>query len=182
MKALFLTCVMLLSSQVYAGSYDDNLRKLFEITGVINNYITLNTQVINQMQTGYLRAADESIDSSSFTVDQKKQAGEILKSQFANMVSDYEIHVKLNMPYEKVVDEIYLPLYKETYSPKDVEELLIFYNSPLGKKTLEFSKSVSGEISKRTAEKYDNLIFGFVKKQIDENIVIAKKEIASQVK
>ena len=120
MKAFFLACVIALSSQAHASSYDDNLRKLFEITGVINNYISLNTQVINQMQTGYLRAADESIDSISLTVDQKKQAGEILKSRFASMVKDYESHIKLYMPYEKVVDEIYLPLYKETYSNLDI--------------------------------------------------------------
>ena len=142
----------------------------------------LNTQVINQMQAGYLRAADETIDSVSFTTDQKKQAGEILKSRFASMIRDYESHIKQNMPYERVVDEIYLPLYKETYTPNDVKELLIFYQSPLGKKTLEFSRTVSEEISRRTAEKYDSLVFEFVKKQIDENIVIAKKEIASQVK
>jgi len=60
--------------------------------------------------------------------------------------------------------------------------LLIFYQSPLGKKTLAFSKNANGKISERTAEKYDNLVFEFVKKQIDENIAIVKREISAQVK
>jgi len=98
------------------------------------------------------------------------------------MVKNYETHVKKEMPYDRVVDEIYLPLYKETYSPNDVKELLIFYQSPLGKKTLEFSRSAKEKISERIAEKYDNLVFDFVKKQIDENITIVKREISSQVK
>ena len=169
-------------SCVQASTYEENLKKLFDITGVINSYIGLNTQVINQMQTGYLRAADVNIDSTSFTVEQKKQAGEILKKRFASMVKNYEAHVKKSMPYDKVVDEVYLPLYKETYSAKDVQELLIFYQSPLGKKTLEFSRTANEQISKRTAEKYDTLIFDFVKKQIDENIAVVKREISSQIK
>ncbi len=182
MKAILLAILFSLASTAHAGAYEDNLKKLFELTGVINSYISLNTQVINQMQTGYLRAADQNIDSSSFTTAQKQQAGEILKKQFATMVKDYESHVKLSMPYDKVVDEIYIPLYKETYSPNDVQELLIFYQSPLGKKTLEFSRTASEEISKRTAASYEKIIFDFVKKQIDENIVIVKREIASQIK
>ena len=182
MRVIVLAFLLSLTSYVHAGSYDDDLKKLFELTGVINSYINLNNQVINQMQTGYLRAADESIDGSSYTVEQKKQAGEILKNRFATMVQNYEAHVKKNMSYDKVVDEIYLPLYKENYSANDVKELLIFYQSPLGKKALKFSKEVSGQISKRTAEKYDDLVFNFVKKQIDENIAIVKREIANQVK
>jgi len=182
MRAIFLALLLSFLSHAHASSYNDNLKKLFEITGVVNSYISLNTQVINQMQTGYLRAADETIDSSTFTVEQKKQAGEILKNRFATMVKNYETHVKKEMPYDRVVDEIYLPLYKETYSPNDVKELLIFYQSPLGKKTLEFSRSAKEKISERIAEKYDNLVFDFVKKQIDENITIVKREISSQVK
>ena len=182
MRAILLTILLSLISSAHAGVYEDDLKKLFEITGVINSYIGLNSQVINQMQTGYLRAADQSIDSSKFTVEQKKQAGEILKKRFAGMVKNYEAHVKSKMPFDKVVDEIYIPLYKQTYTANDVKELLIFYQSPLGKKTLDFSRNVNNEISKRISEKYDGIIFDFVKKQIDENIVIVKREISAQVK
>ncbi len=182
MRSILLAILLIAAPHTQASSYDDDLMKLFEMTGVINSYIGLNNQVINQMQTAYLRAADQVIDSSSFTVEQKKQAGEILKSRFATMVKNYETHVKQAMPYEKVVREVYLPLYKETYSANDVKELLIFYQSPLGKKALKFSRTVNEEISKRTAEKYDSLVFDFVKKQVDENIAIVKNEISSQVK
>jgi len=182
MRAITLAVLLAFVSCTHAGTYEDNLKKLFEITGVINGYIGLNTQVINQMQAAYLRAADTSIDSSSFTEQQKKQAGEILKKRFAVMVKDYESHVKLTMPYDKVVDEVYIPLYKETYSPSDVQELLIFYQSPLGKKTLEFSRSANDRITKRISESYKSLILDFVKKKIDDNIPIVKREIETQVK
>ncbi len=182
MKIFSILVLLVLSSVTHAGSYNDDLKELFEITGVVNNYIGLNSQVINQMQTGFLRAADQSIDGSTFNDSQKKQAGEILKARFTIMVKSYEDHIKKSMPYDKVTNEIYMPLYKETYSPAEVKELIKFYQSPIGKKALEFNRRVGQEASKRTAEKYDSIIVGFVERQIKDNIAIAKKEIAAQVK
>lgn len=182
MRAITLAVLLTFVSVAHAGAYEDNLKKLFEITGVINGYIGLNTQVISQMQAAYLRAADANIDSSSFSEQQKKQAGELLKKRFASMVKEYESHIKLTMPYDKVVDEIYIPLYKETYSPTDVQELLVFYQSPLGKKTLEFSRNANERLTKRISSSYEKVIFDFVKKKIDENIPIVKREIETQVK
>jgi len=182
MKIFSILVLLALSSVANAGSYNDDLKKLFEITGVLNNYISLNSQVINQMQTGFLRAADQSIDGSSYSADQKKQAGEILKARFTTMVKNYEAHIKKSMPYDKVTNEIYMPLYKESYSHAEVQELIKFYQSPLGKKTLEFNGRAGQEASKRTAQKYDTIIVGFVERQIKDNIAIVKKEIAAQVK
>ncbi len=182
MKIFSILMLLLLSSFAHAGSYNDDLKKLFEITGVVNNYIGLNSQVISQMQGGFLRAADKSIDGTNFSESQKKKAGELLKARFATMVKNYEGHIKKSMPYDKVLNEIYMPLYKETYSPADVKELIKFYESPIGKKTLEFNRSVGQEASKRTAEKYDSIIVGFVEKQIKDNIAIVKSEIDAQVR
>lgn len=182
MKIFSILLLLALSSVAQAGSYNDDLKKLLEISGAVNNYISLNSQVINQMQTGFLRAADQNIDGSTYNAEQKKQAGEILKARFAEMVKNYETHIKKTMPYDKVVNEIYLPLYKENYSHADVKELIKFYESPLGKKTLEFNRRVGQEASKRTAKKYDSVIVGFAEKQIKDNIGIAKQEIIAKVK
>ena len=182
MKIFSILLLLVLSCAAHADSYNDDLEKLFEVTGLVNNYINLNSQVINQMQGGFLRAADQSIDGSTFSADQKKQAGEILKARFSIMVKNYENHIKKSMPYDKVANEIYMPLYKESYSPADVKELLKFYQSPIGKKALEFNRKVGQEASKRTAEKYDAIIVEFVEREIKENIAIAKNEIAAQIK
>lgn len=182
MKIFSILVLLVLSSVTHADSYNDDLNKLFELTGVVNNYISLNSQVINQMQAGFLRAADQNIDGSTFSDAQKKKAGEILKARFTTMVKSYEDHIKKSMPYDKVTNEIYMPLYKEAYSPADVKALIKFYQSPLGVKALEFNRRVGQEASKRTAEKYDSVIAGFVERQIKDNIAIAKNEIAAQVK
>ena len=180
MKVLFSIALLLISFTAIADSFDDDLKQLFELTGVKNNYSGLNNVIINQMQAGFFQAADQNIDAQSLSEDQKQQVGEILKSRFREMVKGYQGYIAEKMPYEKVEKEVYMPLYKETYTHDDVKELVAFYSSPVGKKTVEFSQNIPEQAAKKSAEKYDSLISDFVKLQISENISLVKKEIADK--
>ena len=93
------------------------------------------------------------------------------------MVDNYKDFIEESMPYEKVESEIYLPLYKETYTESEVDELLTFYKSPIGQKTIEVGQKVSQQAVEKSAEKYDEIIVAFVKKEIEENVETIKKEI-----
>lgn len=175
---IFLAIALLFTSMAAMGdSYDDDLKKLFELTGVKNNYAGLNNVIINQMQAGFFQAADQNINGDSLSEEQKQQVGEMLKSRFGEMVKNYQNYISEKMPYEQVEQEIYMPLYKETYTQDEVKELIDFYNSPVGKKTIEFSQKIPEQAAKKSAEKYDSLITEYVKKQIDENIELVKKEM-----
>ena len=180
MNKLLIFALFIISHSAIADSYDDSLRELFELTDVKNNYVTLNTIIINQMQTGFFRAADQTIDGSSMTDDQKKQVGKLLKNRFTEMVTSYENHVKENMSYEQVEKEIFIPLYKENYTESEVKELIAFYKTPVGKKSVEASQKISQQVTQKSAEKYDATIIEFVKNEIEENIEIVQKEIKEQ--
>lgn len=180
MKILITFALLLLCCTAIADSYDDDLKELFELTGVRNNYASLNHIVINQMQAGFFQAADQNIDGKSLSEDQKKQVGEMLKNRFSEMVKNYEGHIKESMPYEEVEKEVYIPLYKETYTEREVKELIAFYKTPVGKKYIEATQKISQQSAQKSAEKYDTIIVDFVKEQIKENIELVKKEIAEQ--
>lgn len=177
MKILFTAVLLLASSSLFADAFDNNLKELFVLTGIKNNYLTANTFILNRMQRGFLQAADENISADGYTEEQKQKAGQILKDRFNLMVKNYETHVAKVMSYQKVVEEVYIPLYKEVYTNDDVKELLVFYRSPIGQKLLESSQEISNQSSERIATKYDPLVVPFMEAEIEENIAIAKREI-----
>jgi hypothetical protein len=86
------------------------------------------------------------------------------------------------MPYENVVEEVYLPLYKEVYTNEEVKQLLVFYRSPIGQKLLETTQELSNQSSERIATKYDPVVVPFMEAQIEENIAIVQREIKAQIK
>lgn len=178
MKVFIAIALLIASTIVVAESFDDDLKQLFELTGVKDNYAGLNNVIINQMQAGFFQSADQNIDGNSLSEEQKQQVGEILKTRFGEMVKNYQNYISEKMPYEQVEQEIYMPLYKETYTQDEIKELINFYNSPVGKKTIEFSQNIPERAAKKSAEKYDALITEYVKQQIDENINLVKKEMS----
>ncbi len=177
MKIFIVVTLLFTSFIAAADSYDEDLKQLFELTGVKNNYAGLNNVIINQMQAGFFQAADQNINGDTLSEEQKQQVGEMLKTRFGEMVKGYQMYISEKMPYEQVEQEIYMPLYKETYTQDEVKELIAFYSSPVGKKTIEFSQKIPEQAAKKSAEKYDSLITEYVKQQIDENIDLVKKEM-----
>ncbi len=182
MKNLFLALMLIFASSAIAGTYDEDVRELLEVTGVRGLYINMNNTVIREMQTGYFFQADEQIDAELLTEAQRKEAGEILKNRFSEMLKKYSDFMDKNISYEDAVNDIYIPLYKEYYSHSEVKELLTFYKSEVGKKSIETSQHITQQAAERAVETYDQKISAFVKVQIEENISIAKKEINTKVK
>lgn len=180
---IFITALLLFtSSSLFADAFEDDLKELFELTSIKNNYIRVNTFIINQMQTAYLKAAEETINVDGYTEEQKKKAGEILRNRFSRMVKNYENHISEVMPYEKVVQEVYIPLYKEVYTSTEVKQLITFYRSTVGQKVLDSTQLLVDQTSERIGEKYDPLVAPFMQSQIEEHIAIASREITSQIK
>ncbi len=180
MKIILAISLFLTSFTVMADTYDEDLRELFELTGVKNNYAGLNNVIINQMQSSYFQTADKEISAENLSNDQKRQVGEILKNRFAEMVKGYEGYIAEKMPYKTVEAEVYIPLYKETYTHNEVKELVAFYSSPVGKKTIEFSQKVPEQAAKKSAEKYDSIISEYVKGEISKNISLVKDEMVAK--
>ncbi len=54
-----------------AGTYDENLKDLFDLTGMKNSYVELYTAIIQQMQTGFFQAIDRNIGADSYTEEQR---------------------------------------------------------------------------------------------------------------
>ena len=81
---------------------------------------------------------------------------------------------------EKVEEEVFIPLYKETYTEGEVKELIAFYKTPVGQKSVQASQKLPQQAAQKSAEKYDSVIGDFVKKEIEENIEIVKNEIKEQ--
>lgn len=180
MKIFIASMLLVTSFTAIADSFDDDLRTLFELTGVKSNYAGLNNVIINQMQSGFFQSAEQNIDANSLTEDQRKQVGELLKSRFTEMVNGYQTYIAEKMPYEAVESEIYMPLYKETYTHDEVKELVSFYSSPVGKKTIEFSQKIPEQAAKKSAEKYDSVISEYVKGEISKNISLVKDDMVAK--
>ena len=84
MRIISFFILLFISSTSFAGTYDEDLKELFDLAGVRNHYTNLNTFMLSQMQTGFFQEANQKFDVSEYTEAQRKQIGEILKNRFGS--------------------------------------------------------------------------------------------------
>ncbi len=177
MKKIIFLILIFVNSSVLADSFDESLKELFELTGMQNNYTTIHGFVLQRIQAGYYQSASQSIDANDLNNDQKKHVADIVDDEFENIIDKYESLVKNELPYEKAETEIYIPLFKEVYSEQEIQELIKFYKTPVGKKSLETTSSILDKASEQASEKLKPSIKEFVESEIPTSIEVVKKEM-----
>lgn len=180
MKIILALTLLFSSFATYADTYDDKLTELFSITGIKTSYSNIHSYVLQQIQAGFYQAANQSIDVENFSEEQKKQVATIIDKRFEQIVKDYESLIRTELPYEKAEKDIYIPLFKEVYSEDEIQQLLDFYESPVGKKTLETTTTILDKASEKTSEQLKPKIKEFMDSKIDDNIDLVNKEMVDQ--
>lgn len=108
-------CLVTLSIQAQTSTKREKIQKLLEISGAGK----IGIQVMNQMMSNF--------KSSYNTVNQ----------QFWD---DFKNEVKA----EDIVNLV-IPIYEKHYSEQDIEQLIIFYKSPIGQKAIAVTPVISQE-------------------------------------
>ena len=108
-------CLVTLSIQAQTSTKREKIQKLLEISGAGK----IGIQVMNQMMSNF--------KSSYNTVNQ----------QFWD---DFKNEVKA----EDIVNLV-IPIYEKHYSEQDIEQLIIFYKSPIGQKAIVVTPVISQE-------------------------------------
>jgi hypothetical protein len=108
-------CVLSLSANAQSTSKSQKINQLLELTGSGKMAI----QMINQMTTSF---------KTSYS-----KAGDKFWEDFKNEVKAEDL--------EKMI----IPIYDKYYTESDIDQLIVFYNSPVGKKMISTMPQVMQE-------------------------------------
>ena len=180
MRTLLISFLLLLSLNASADGYDEKLKELFSLTGINTSYNNIHGYILQQIQASYFQAANQDIDATSLTEEQKKEVSGIVDERFKQIVGDYESMVREELPYDKAESEIYIPLFKEVYSEEEIDQLIVFYKSPVGKKSLETTTGILDKASEKISERFKPKIKEFANTKISENVELVKKEMTDK--
>jgi len=179
MRILLISFLLFFSVNASA-EYDEKLKELFTLTGINTSYTNIHGFILQQLQASYFQAANQSIDSASLSDDHKKEVSAIVDERFKQIVKDYEAMVRGELPYDKAEVEIYIPLFREVYTEEEVDQLIVFYKSPVGKKSLETTTGILDKASEKISERFQPKVREFAEAKIPENLELVKKEMTDK--
>lgn len=108
-------CVLSLSANAQTTSKSQKINQLLELTGSGKMAIQMMNQMMSSLKTTHSKASEE------FWADFKK---EIKAEDITNMI---------------------IPIYDKYYTESDIDQLIVFYNSPIGKKMIATMPQVMQE-------------------------------------
>ena len=118
MKKTFLIlsfCVLSLSANAQSSSKSKKINQLLELTGSAKMGIQIMDQMINTFK------------SSHSTVNEQ-------------FWEDFKKEIKMDD-----INNIIIPIYDKYYTENDIDQLIVFYNSPIGKKMISTMPQVMQE-------------------------------------
>jgi hypothetical protein len=108
-------CLTTVFTNAQSNSKQEKIQQMLELTGAGK----LGIQVMNQMMTNF-------------------------KSTYPKVDQEFWNDFKKEVKAEDIVN-LMIPIYDKHYSEKDIEQLILFYKSPIGRKTIAVTPLITQE-------------------------------------
>jgi len=154
LSSLFLTFTLLTASvSAETSKKDEAIRELLQVMNTIENMeASLSTMKDTiKMNSPYFLKEVKVIMAREMKQEDVNVAARPYTEDDFGPERLYEIfRYKFNL--DRVVKEIMLPVYQDNYSEAEIRQLIDFYKSELGQKTLKLNPTITREISSKTRD------------------------------
>jgi hypothetical protein len=127
MKTLYvatISCLAAVASSVAAPPSDQSINELLDVMNVPHTMDQILADMDQQMRVGMQRGLQQSLQARGPTAEQRAEVEKFQKKIMGIMRDE--------LAFDKVKD-IYVKAYRETFTQEEVDGLIAFYKSPVGK-------------------------------------------------
>lgn len=144
------------------ASKDDVAREIIKAAQLADAPQQLARQYLVRLSQQYGRLVG---DLAVFQQGAKEELAQKLRDSFGRFAKQYEELAAQRIDAAKLVDEVLVPLYHQSYSEQELRELLTFYRSATGKKMLEVSGQLNQQAVTQLIAKLEPTLEG-IKKEV----------------
>ena len=149
--------LLLASMPAYCASDPDGaatVRELIELSGAKAQYQQMLGVITQSIQTGFSAGLAKALKEKPLNPAQRQQAKVILDRHFSRFIRDFQAYMQKTMPWEKLVQEIYIPTYLKHFSNQELRNVIEFYRSPTGRKFAEKGPALSRDAALAISKTY----------------------------
>lgn len=132
---------------------EDAIRELLEVMKTMENMETSLTTMKDtiKMNAPYFLKEIKVLLSRDLEDKKVQQAADKYKNEDFGANRLYELF-RHKLDLKKIENEVMLPVYSEHYNKAEIRELITFYRSEIGQKTLRLTSVISRSISTKTRD------------------------------
>lgn len=154
------------------------VRELLAASGAEKQYEQMMAVMSEGMRNGFRRGFNESLKGKALDDAKRAQASAIAERNFQALQRDFDAAIQQLMPYEKMVSEIYGPLYLKHFTKAEIAEATAFYRSPTGRRLAGAIPQLMQESSRIVNERYLPQLIRSTGQQMEQHM----KRMAEELK
>lgn len=112
----------------------DEVRELLQLSDAEQQYSQLLSVMTRSIQASFSAGLAETLQQRPVQSPQRQKAKEILDRNFSQFISSFQAEMKRIMPWEKLVRDVYAPVYLRHFSRRELQDVVTFFRSPTGRK------------------------------------------------
>jgi uncharacterized protein len=152
-------------------SDDYIIHEYLEVTGAESNMLKFQKVMLSQMRKNLERVIAERM-SRSHIEEPSKRAYFVLKTNevISNFIAKFEKKQRELMPFEELEKKVIGPIIRKHFTDDELNELISFYKSPIGKKYVASINSMMQEISIKTNQEYGQKLYDLARSIAEEEL------------
>jgi hypothetical protein len=110
------------------------------------------------------------VGSPQLSPQERQQVAANMNREMSRIAQKYNQLFLERIDYQKIVEEVYYPLYDKYFTNDDLRVLIDFYKSPTGQRTIEIMPQLLQESVQRTAQVIAPTVTSIIQEIITEEL------------
>jgi len=154
MKNAALALVLLLCASAAPAQNAALVRELLTVSGAEKQYEQMMGIMTESMRNGFNRGFSEALKGKPADAAKLERARAIADRYMQELQRGFVEEVRRVMPYERLVTEVYGPLYEKNFSAAELGDAIAFFKSPAGRKFAAATPGLMQDASRIINERY----------------------------
>lgn len=178
-----LACFIFLSMCSYSKADLKNedveiYHKFFKVIGAESQYNQMLIIMVNQFQQGFASGLKRVIEKSeNATAEDKEKVRRLFTEAMNNYLQRLKAKISETMPFDMLVDNIYIPVYSKYFNIEEIKEVIAFFEKPVGRKFVSVTPNLMQESVAKLNRKYGLKLQEIGKTLAEEEFVKIKPEL-----
>ncbi|KKD39639.1 MAG: DUF2059 domain-containing protein [Limnoraphis robusta] len=147
------------------------IEEFLELTGGEKTFQQVSQAMLSQMEQQFTAMlGSDLVGSPQLSPQERQQVAANMNREMSRIAQKYNQLFLERIDYQKIVEEVYYPLYDKYFTNDDLRVLIDFYKSPTGRRTIEIMPQLLQESVQRTAQVIAPTVTSIIQEIITEEL------------
>ncbi len=150
------------------------IKELLVITDAVKTAEAAMAQMNQEMPKIMKQLSLQQAESSGLSASQRKEFEESFEATVIRMVKRMQEKMATSLNLAEYMEKVSLELYDKYFSESELKDMLAFYKTPTGKKTIEVMPKLMADSMQKSTEQFMPKMMSIINEIIAEELKIKK--------